>query len=687
MMSAKKRPSNRRAIDTALALGRLTPPALLPTGPGGISFTTGPYHLGKAGEIMTQITFRTKILSLVGVAILAALGLGLVNLLSLGYVNRVVSHTDATNHLIKGIYQVSIAEQEFVEKMTPGAADQVDKRVDRALAALGQSQGMGVGDLAAVRAGLTSYQQTFKEMAKRVLELKKVCGHEKDVATELAAMLRTNIVEPFEKEQTMAAILGEDVSPRKVALLGTSQVLLKLIERQRLNTSTLLLFGDVNGYQKEEGGLAKEFRINLDNFVGVVPTVNDKTIQALREPFVAKTKDLRQTGSKILPLYREREDFRQRIEGISSQVISQSETVVSHSELEAKQAQENAGNYSKGLVLGVIALIAALGIILYRSITRPVKRVVENLSAGSRQLSHTAGEIAATSIQLSEANSAQAASVQDTSSSMEEISAMTHQNSENARQANSLVGETFQVVKEANEAMIILTGAMEGISGASNETGKIIKTIDEIAFQTNLLALNAAVEAARAGEAGAGFAVVANEVRSLAMRATEAAKNTANLIEDTVSRVQEGSELVTKTAAAFSLVENSSVKVKELVAEIAAASQEQAQGVEQINKTIMEIDKMVQQNAANAAESNSTSEQLGAQAEQMQMVVGDLVALVGGAGNGAPRQSLWGKLRGGWGSRPGWLPGRKAGEMAPLALAGGARATLPAPHAGALPRE
>jgi methyl-accepting chemotaxis protein len=578
------------------------------------------------------MTFRTKILCLVGVAVLSALGLGVVNFFSLGYVNGVMTQTDATNHLIKGVYQVRMAEQEFVEKMTPAAAQKVDKQVAEVLTGLERTRNASQGDLEAVKAGLIAYQQTFQKMAHCILELQKNFTHEKDVATKLAELLRTKIVDSFEKEQTMAAILGEEVSPRKVALLGTSQVLLKLIERQRLNTSSLLLFGDVNVYQQTETGMAKEFRINLPNFIGALPTLNDKKLEALRDPVSSMMQDLRETNTKILPLYKDREELRKRLNGISSRVISQSETVVSSSEQEAKQAQAKAGNYSKGLVLLVIALLGGLGIILYRSITRPVKKVVENLSTGSQQLSSTAGEIATISHQLAESANAQAASIQETSGSMEEIAAMTQQNSENARQANSLVAETFRVIKEAGEAMATLTGAMDGISGASGETGKIIKTIDEIAFQTNLLALNAAVEAARAGEAGAGFAVVANEVRSLAMRATEAAKNTADLIEDTITRVKEGTDLVHRTAEAFSLVEDRSVKVKELVGEIAAASQEQAQGVELINRSIIEMDKMVQQNAANAEESSSTSEQLGEQADQMKLVVEDLVALVGGTG-------------------------------------------------------
>jgi methyl-accepting chemotaxis protein len=214
------------------------------------------------------------------------------------------------------------------------------------------------------------------------------------------------------------------------------------------------------------------------------------------------------------------------------------------------------------------------------------------------------------------------------------MNSMTRGNADNAKQADSLMLETTRVVQAANQSMGELTVSMKEVSTASEETAKIIKTIDEIAFQTNLLALNAAVEAARAGEAGAGFAVVADEVRNLAMRAAEAAKNTANLIEGTVSKVKEGSELVGKTATAFGEVAESTHKVKELVGEIAAASMEQAQGVDQINKAVTEMNGVTQQVAANAEESASSSEELNAQAEQMKGYVEELTAIVGGSANG-----------------------------------------------------
>jgi methyl-accepting chemotaxis protein len=213
------------------------------------------------------------------------------------------------------------------------------------------------------------------------------------------------------------------------------------------------------------------------------------------------------------------------------------------------------------------------------------------------------------------------------------------------------MSQTSKVVDQANTSMGELTGSMEDISNASKETQKIIKTIDEIAFQTNLLALNAAVEAARAGEAGAGFAVVAEEVRNLAMRSADAAKNTANLIEDTVKRIKDGSEVVERSNETFSQVAEGVKKVGELVGEIAAASNEQAQGIEQVNTAVAEMDKVVQQNSASAEESASASEELNAQAEQMKGFVDELVTLVGrskseeGSGQHAVDRKLKGALR------------------------------------------
>ncbi len=187
-----------------------------------------------------------------------------------------------------------------------------------------------------------------------------------------------------------------------------------------------------------------------------------------------------------------------------------------------------------------------------------------------------------------------AASLEETSASLQEISATTSQTSLHATELNGLMAESVEVVKKADESMNNLSGAMREIIQASEDTSKIVKTIDEISFQTNLLALNAAVEAARAGEAGAGFAVVADEVRNLAMRAAEASKNTESLIQRTISRVREGSRFVEETGNSFSDVVSSTSKARTLIEEIATASNEQSNGIEQITQAVSEMEQTLQ---------------------------------------------------------------------------------------------
>jgi methyl-accepting chemotaxis protein len=280
-------------------------------------------------------------------------------------------------------------------------------------------------------------------------------------------------------------------------------------------------------------------------------------------------------------------------------------------------------------LIGTLLLSALLIASLSRYLSQPLNRIIASLTEGSDQVASASDQVSSASQSLAEGATEQAASLEETSSSLEEMSSMTRQNADNAQQANSLASEASKTAHDGSEAMGRMSAAITDIQKSANETAKIVKVIDEIAFQTNLLALNTAVEAARAGEAGKGFAVVAEEVRNLAMRSAEAAKNTSGLIEGSVKHANSGVDIAGEVGKVLDKIVGSVGKTTDLVSEIAAASQEQAQGIDQVSISVSQMDKVTQQNAANAEESASASEELSTQADSMQRAVQELIALTG----------------------------------------------------------
>ncbi|UQZ88086.1 hypothetical protein C4J81_02205 [Deltaproteobacteria bacterium Smac51] len=284
-------------------------------------------------------------------------------------------------------------------------------------------------------------------------------------------------------------------------------------------------------------------------------------------------------------------------------------------------------------------LSMVLAVVITRGITGPVQRIIDVLSSGAEEVDSASGQLSAASNTLAEGATENAASLEETSAALEELSSMTSRNSDNATEANTLMAQATEAVRQANDSMGSVIKAMDEISVSGNEIGKIIKTIDEIAFQTNLLALNAAVEAARAGEAGSGFAVVADEVRNLAIRSADAARNTADLIAATISNIASGSSMVNATADNFQTVDAHSTKVAQLLGEVAEASREQSQGIDQITTAMAQMDKVTQSNAASAEESASSASQLSNQAGHLLSAVSEMTALVNGRNGQHPPAS------------------------------------------------
>jgi hypothetical protein len=306
------------------------------------------------------------------------------------------------------------------------------------------------------------------------------------------------------------------------------------------------------------------------------------------------------------------------------------------------------------LVLGAIVL--GLGLVAWvvsHRLTRPIMATVSGLRRGADHVALAAAQLSESAQSLSQSATEQAASLEETSASIEEISSMAASNAANASDAAERVEAVDAQVRRFGEALGGTSASMQRIRTSSAQVSRIIKTVDEIAFQTNILALNAAVEAARAGEAGMGFAVVAGEVRSLAQRSAQAAKDTAALIEEAIQSTEAGVRSVDEITAAIGGIQAGVADVRGLVLAVRDASQQQAQGARQVSETVVQLERATQSTAANAEEGAATSEELSAQAATAQGDVQTLAAVV----NGRAREAAGGGAGGGrTPAAPGRLP-------------------------------
>jgi len=338
-----------------------------------------------------------------------------------------------------------------------------------------------------------------------------------------------------------------------------------------------------------------------------------------------------------------------------------------------------------GLVIMAVLFATLVIRIVSNGVISPIRRVIADLSSGASNLLDAANQVSSSSHELADGASRQAASLEETSSALEEVSSMSKQNADNVNQTSLMAENTRKSAEIAQSSMQKMGEAITSIKKSADQTAVIMKTIDEIAFQTNLLALNAAVEAARAGEAGAGFAVVAEEVRSLALRSAEAAKQTAQLIEESQKNAGNGVTATNDVQDILSQIVDGVNKVSQLAKEITVASNEQAQGVQQINAAVSDVDQVTQTNAGISEQAASASEELSGQAKEINELVQVLAEIVGVPRSASEAPTVVGRPRAK--HQPMALPARKKGTPSSASTTGQKQLSPPKAKPGAKPAE
>ncbi|HET9954075.1 MAG TPA: methyl-accepting chemotaxis protein, partial [Polyangiaceae bacterium] len=299
-------------------------------------------------------------------------------------------------------------------------------------------------------------------------------------------------------------------------------------------------------------------------------------------------------------------------------------------EREANSATESSSRLETAIGICGLLLGIAFGVLMIRALNRALSQVARDLNGRANRSADSATQVSSSSEAVARGASRQAASLQETSASLEQMSAMTKRNAENASTAKDFSSRTRSAVVTGVAEIGEMRQAMEAIRNSSDQVGKIIKTIDEIAFQTNILALNAAVEAARAGEAGAGFAIVAEEVRNLAQRSAVAARETSDNIAAAVENSERGVRVSAKVGLSLEYILQHMSTVDTLIGQIAQASVEQSQGIGQLNVAMSDIDAVTQSNAGSAQEAASAASELTAHADAVKRNVSDLLGLIHG---------------------------------------------------------
>ncbi|HLE10720.1 MAG: hypothetical protein A2504_02575 [Bdellovibrionales bacterium RIFOXYD12_FULL_39_22] len=313
----------------------------------------------------------------------------------------------------------------------------------------------------------------------------------------------------------------------------------------------------------------------------------------------------------------------EKIDGFYSSYLGKSEKIVQtlEGEIEIYTAKVQEQEKVITLIITLGFMVFAIAMALSFFLNSSVKKVGQLFLTSVESITNTSAQIASGNQELSSRTQEQASSLEETASTLEEITSTVKQTTDNAQRASQLSSQAVLVANDGNVLSTNVQQAMSEIASSSGKIAEIVNLVEEISFQTNILAINAAIEAAKAGEQGKGFAVVAIEVRDLAQRSSEAAKDIKSLIDNSLDKVKRGAVLVTDNANKLKEITSSIQQVSDIMGEISAASKEQYAGIEQINKAVMELDSVTQQNSSLVEEISASSENLSTDARQMKILV------------------------------------------------------------------
>lgn len=431
------------------------------------------------------------------------------------------------------------------------------------------------------------------------IEKNLLADREKDQATKETI---TNFVLIF---GTLTALILAIIIALYVSKIITNGILKVVTAADKLATGNLNIDIDITS-KDEIGTLAGSFNKMKDTIIEVIEEIKIMSKNAIEGDLSFRGNKSKFSG-----------DFQIIIDGINKTLDAVVEPIKESSSVLAEMSKANLQVAVEGNYKGDHAVIKDS----INNTINAFNEVLSNINSAADQVATGSKQVSASSQVLSHGSTEQASSIEEITASIEEVASQTRQNAENANQANELAFTAKEKAVEGNAQMSEMLRSMTEINDSSNNISKIIKVIDEIAFQTNILALNAAVEAARAGQHGKGFAVVAEEVRNLAARSAEAAKETTALIEGSIKKVDTGTKIATETASALNQIVDMVAKSANLVNEIAIASNQQASGITQLNQAITQVAQVVQTNSATAQESAASSEELSSQADLLKDLV------------------------------------------------------------------